>query len=192
MFSNILSHQRVVIANFSNRESAIQTFDHLVLSGFPLAQLFLLGHDLDHGPNKGLDYSSEQGLDHSLERSNLPKVSYGCVTGTATGLNKGALLGNLIGGTSGVLLGVGLIALPGVGQLMLGSVIAFILLSGGACSAAGGLTGAFIGLGLTSQQAQSHAQQIAKGRLLLVVEGTARDIEHAHYLLKNPCPNPLV
>jgi hypothetical protein len=192
VFSNILSHQRVAIANFSNRESAIQAFDHLVLSGFPLAQLFLLDQDLGHGSDHGSDHDSDHRSDHRSEHSNLPAVPYGCVMGTATGLKKGALLGNLIGGTSGVLLGVGLIALPGVGQLMLGSAIAFILLSGGACSAAGGLTGAFIGLGLTSKQAQSHAQQIAKGRLLLVVEGTARDIEHAHYLLKNPCPNPLV
>jgi hypothetical protein len=169
VFSTILARQRVAIATFPNRETAGRSLDHLVLSGFPIAQVFLL------------DYGSGQS-----NLSELPSVPFGCVTGTATGLKKGVFLGNLVGGTSGLLLGAGLIALPGVGQLMLSSVIAFVLLSGGICTAAGGLTGGLIGLGLTSQQAKAHSQQVASGRLLLVVEGTARDIARAHYLLNQP------
>lgn len=169
MFSTILARQRVAIATFSNRETAEQSLDHLVLSGFPLAQVFLL----------------DSGSGHS-KSSELPSAPFGYVTGTATGLKKGVFLGNLVGGTSGLLLGAGLIALPGVGQLMLSSAIAFVLLSGGICTAAGGLTGGLLGLGLTSAQAKVHGQQIARGRLLLVVEGTARDIDRAHYLLNQP------
>lgn len=94
------------------------------------------------------------------------------------------VLGNFIGGTTGLLLGAGLIALPGVGQLMLSSAIAFVLLSGGICTAAGGLTGALIGLGLTSEQAKQYSQQVSKGSFLVVVEGTDQDIDRARHLLK--------
>jgi hypothetical protein len=167
VFNTILTHQRKAIATFSNREAAGQALDHLVLSGFPLAQVFLLDHGLER-----------------LNASKSPSVPFGSVTGTATGLKKGMVLGNLVGGTSGLLLGVGLMALPGVGQLMLSSAIAFVLLSGGICTAAGGLTGALIGLGLTSKQAEAYSQQISRGSLLLVVEGTAREIDRANYLLK--------
>jgi hypothetical protein len=168
VLSTILTHQRAEIATFSTREAAGQALDHLIFSGFPLAQVFL--------------------LDRGSERPNpsaLPAVPFGTVTGTATGLKKGMFLGNLVGGTSGLLLGAGLIALPGVGQLVLSSAIAFVLLSGGICTAAGGLTGALIGLGLTSEQANAHSQQVAQGRLLLIVEGSARDIDRARYLLNN-------
>jgi hypothetical protein len=166
VFSTILTHHREAIATFSTREDAGQALDRLIFSGFPLAQVFLLDGGLER-PNA----------------SDLPLIPIGAVTGTATGLKKGMVWGNLVGGTSGLLLGAGLIALPGVGQLMLSSAIAFVLLSGGICTAAGGLTGALIGLGLTSEQAKNHSQQVAEGRLLLIVEGTAQDIERARYLL---------
>jgi hypothetical protein len=80
-------------------------------------------------------------------------------------------------------LGAGLIALPGVGQLVLSSAIAFVLLSSGICTAAGGVVGALIGLGLTAKQAQTYSQQVSNGSSLLVVEGTARDIDQARLLL---------
>jgi len=95
------------------------------------------------------------------------------------------ILGNLLGGTTGLLLGVGLLALPGVGQLMLSSAIAFVFLSGGICTAAGGLTGALIGLGLTSEQAKKYSQQVSQGSFLLVVEGTEQNIDRARNLLRN-------
>jgi hypothetical protein len=166
VINTILTQQRAAIATFSSREAAGKALDHLIFSGFPLAQVFL--------------------LDGGRERPNiseLPMVPIGNVTGTATGLKKGMVWGNLVGGTSGLLLGAGLIALPGVGQLVLSSAIAFVLLSGGICTAAGGITGALIGLGLTSEQAKNHSQQVAEGRLLLIVEGASSDIEHARYLL---------
>lgn len=167
MFNTILTHQRAVIGTFPSREAAGLALDHLVLSGFPLAQVFI--------------------LDHSLEDVNslkIPSSSLGTVTGTATGLKKGMILGNLVGGTTGLLLGAGLIALPGVGQLRLSSAIAFVVLSGGICTASGGLTGALIGLGLTSEQAKAYSQVVSRGSLLLAVEGTSHDIERARYLLK--------
>jgi hypothetical protein len=169
MFSSILSQRRQVLATFSTREVAGQALDHLVLSGFPIAQVFLLGHDW--------------GENHP-DSAHLPPNSYGTVTGTATGLKKGVLLGNLMGGTTGLLLGAGLIALPGVGQLMLSSAIVFVLLSGGVCTAAGGLVGALIGLELTSEQAKEYSEQVSNGSFLLVVEGTDQEIGRARHLLQ--------
>jgi hypothetical protein len=167
VFNTILARHREAIATFSTREAAGQALDRLVLSGFPLAQVFLLDRGLEH-----------------LNASELIPVNVGTITGTATGLKKGMVIGNFVGGTSGLLLGVGLIALPGVGQLVLSSAIAFVLLSGGICTAAGGLMGASIGLGITSKQAKADSQQISKGSLLLVVEGTTREIDRARHLLK--------
>lgn len=85
---------------------------------------------------------------------------------------------------TGLVLGAGLIALSGVGQLVFSSAIAFMLISGGICTAAGGLVGAMIGLGLTSEQAKAHSQQVADGHVLLMVEGTAQDLDRARSLLQ--------
>jgi hypothetical protein len=167
MFNTILSQQRQVLGTFSSREDAGQALDCLVFSGFPLAQVFLLGQRCEEQQN-------------SL---NLPSESFGSIAGTATGLKKGMFLGNLVGGATGLLLGVGLLALPGVGQVLLSGAIGFTLLSSGICTAAGGLAGALIGLGLTSEQAKAYQQQISQGRVLLIVEGSGQEVDRAKYLL---------
>jgi len=163
--NTILTHHREVIGIFPSRETAGQAIDHLIFTGFPVAQVFLMGHDLNS--------------------STLISNSFSAITGTATGLKRGMFLGNLIGGTTGLLLGIGLIALPGVGQLMLSSAIAFVVLSGGVCTVAGGLAGALIGLGLTSEQAKEYSKKVARGSFLLVIEGTGQNIERARYLVKD-------
>ncbi len=162
--------QRQVIGTFSNPESAGQALDRLVLSGFPIAQAFLVGQN----------YTTSQDT-APLE---LPASNFGTITGTATGLKKGLVLGNLVGGASGLLLGAGLLALPGVGQVVLSSAIVFTLLSGGICTAAGGLIGALIGLGLTADQAKKYSRLVANGNVLLMVEGTVEEIDRAQQLLK--------
>jgi hypothetical protein len=170
MFRDVLNQRRQVIGMFSSRETAGKALDRLILSGFPIAQAFLIGQDCN---------SSK-----STASSELPTAPIGAITGTATGLKKGFVLGNLIGGTSGLLLGAGLLALPGVGQVVLSSAIAFTLLSGGIGIAAGGLMGALIGLGLTSEQAKQYSQQVANGNILLMVKGTAQEIDRAQQFLK--------
>ncbi len=169
MLNTVLTQRRQVIKTFSSREAAGQAFDHLVFSGLSIAQIFLLGH----------------GLDKTYPYPNLPANPHGTITGTATGLKKGLLMGNLAGGATGLLLGLGLIALPGVGSLLLSSAIAFVLISGGIGTAAGGLTGALIGLGLTSDQAKAYSQQVSSGSVLLMVEGTQQNIDRAKLLLNS-------
>jgi hypothetical protein len=170
MFNAILNQHRQVVGIFSSREAAGVALDQIVLSGFPIAHVFLLGQN---GSNSAETFSTA-----------VSSANFGKITGTATGLKKGMAIGNLVGGTSGLLLGAGLIALPGVGQLMLSSAIAFIILSSGICTAAGGLTGALIGLGVTSDQAKAYSQKVSAGNFLLIVEGTTAEIERARHLLK--------
>ena len=168
MIGEVLSQERQVVGMFSSRVAAGQAFERLILAGFPIAQTFLIGQDGSK----------------DIATATSPASNLGVITGTATGLKKGLILGNLLGGTSGLLLGAGLLALPGVGQVVLSSAIAFTLLSGGICTAAGGLIGGLIGLGLTSEQAKKYGQYIENGYTLLMVEGTLKQIDRARQLLK--------
>jgi hypothetical protein len=162
--NTILTHHRAVVGTFPNRNAAGQALDQIIYSGFPIAQIFLIGHDINNN-------------------SSTPN-SFGTVTGTATGLKKGMFLGNFIGGTTGLALGIGLIALPGVGQLVWSSAIAFVFISSAICTVAGGFGGALIGLGLTSDQAKEYSRQVSEGSFLLIVEGTGQEIDLARQLVK--------
>jgi len=163
------------IGTFSNPESAARALDRLILAGFPLANIFLIGKDFATWEQNGKVVQGCQLVN---------QVQPGAIAGTALGLTKGLVAGNVLGGAAGVLLGLGLLALPGVGQVALGSAVVFTLLSGGICTAAGGMIGALIGLGMTETQAREYSQQVAKGYYLIVVSGTDREIRCAERLLK--------
>jgi hypothetical protein len=164
--NTILTQDRVAIGTFPNREAAGRALDRIVFSGFPIAKVFLIGHDAD------------------TNSSTLAPNSFGTITGTASGLKKGMYVGNLAGGTTGLALGMGLIALPGVGQLALSSAIAFVAIGSVMCTVAGGFSGALIGLGLTSERAKEYSRQVSKGSFLLIVEGSDREIDLARQLIK--------
>jgi hypothetical protein len=169
----LANNHRRAISIFSTREMAGQAIDRLMFSGFPLAQVFLVGKD-------EITTESQNG---SQQQEMSPSASADAVTGTATGMQKGLVLGNLLGGVTGLVLGMGILALPGVGQIALSSAIAFTLLSGGICTAAGGVIGALIGLGLTSDEAKEYSKQIAQGNFLVIIEGTDKEILLAQRML---------
>lgn len=166
----MLNQNSRLVGTYPNIKSAGEGLDQLVLAGFPLAKVFLVGKNLtncvDNGTVKGVQL-----------------VEPGAITGTALGLTKGLLVGNILGGATGVLLGLGILALPGIGQIALTSAAVFTLISGGICTAAGGVIGALVGLGLTETSVKNYSKQLAKGNYLLIVSGTEREIQAADRIL---------
>lgn len=97
----------------------------------------------------------------------------------AGGAVSGATTGGIIGGIAGLLIGIGAIAIPGIGGLLVGGPIAAALgLSGAAASTAtgaltgalaGGIVGALIGLGVPEEDARIYEERIQAGAILLAV-----------------------
>ena len=99
--------------------------------------------------------------------------------GTATGVTAGGV----IGGTLGLLVGIGALAIPGVGPLIAAGPIVSALAGLGVGGAIGGITGALIGLGIPEYEAKRYEGRINKGGILLSVHcdssewtGKAKDI----------------
>lgn len=101
---------------------------------------------------------------------------------------EGALAGTAVGGITGLLVGLGLVAIPGIGPVMLAGAAATALattISGGAIGAAtGGLAGALVGLGLSDEHAQIYSDRIARGEYLVMVEGTEADMALAESIFR--------
>lgn len=97
----------------------------------------------------------------------------------AEGAVSGATTGGIIGGIAGLLIGIGAIAIPGIGGLLVGGPIAAALgLSGAAATTAtgaltgalaGGIVGALIGLGVPEEDARVYEERIKAGAILLAV-----------------------
>lgn len=85
------------------------------------------------------------------------------------GAAAGSLSGATIGGTLGWLVGIGSLAIPGVGPFIAAGPIVATLAGVGAGAAVGGLTGALIGLGIPEYEAKRYEGHINEGGVLLSV-----------------------
>ena len=85
--------------------------------------------------------------------------------GTATGAGTGVVLG----GALGWLVGIGALAIPGVGPFIAAGPIMAALAGAGVGGTVGGLTGALIGMGIPEYEAKRFEGRVKDGGILLSV-----------------------
>src|SRR5207244_7702042 len=85
------------------------------------------------------------------------------------GAAAGASTGGVLGGGLGWLVGIGALAIPGVGPFIAAGPIMAALAGAAVGAAAGGLTGALIGLGIPEYEAKQYEGKILKGNMLISV-----------------------
>jgi hypothetical protein len=85
------------------------------------------------------------------------------------GATAGAGTGIVLGGAMGWLLGVGALAIPGLGPFIAAGPIMAALAGAGVGGAVGGVTGALIGMGIPEYQAKRYEGRVKDGGILLSV-----------------------
>ncbi len=101
------------------------------------------------------------------------------------GAGVGAMSGGVVGGVAGWLVALGVIAIPGLGPILVGGALAAALgVTAGATVAgvglgvaAGGLVGALVGMGIPEHDANYYDKHFREGRVIVSVR--ARDISRA-------------
>jgi hypothetical protein len=150
----------VVAGLFTEREAAVAAIDDLKAAGFDAEDVGVAMRDRsDQG-----DLAAETG------------------TKAAGGAATGALGGGLLGGALGLMVGLGALAIPGVGPVIAGGMLATAFGLGGGTAvagagigaAAGGLVGALVGLGIPEADAQRFEAGFNAGGVLVTVNGGAR------------------
>ena len=102
--------------------------------------------------------------------------------GAASGAGGGAVLG----GALGWMVGIGALAIPGLGPFIAAGPIMAALAGAGAGAAAGGLTGALIGMGIPELEAKQYEGKVKSGNILMSVHAEdGREVTRAKEILKN-------
>jgi hypothetical protein len=101
----------------------------------------------------------------TTEKSN--KAPEGAASGAGSGL--------LLGGALGWFVGVGALALPGVGPLIAAGPILAALAGAGVGSAVGGITGGLVGMGIPEYEAKRYEGPVSTGGTLISVHVTNSD-----------------
>src|ERR1700733_6868110 len=85
------------------------------------------------------------------------------------GATAGASSGAVIGGVLGWLVGIGALAIPGIGPFIAAGPIVAGLAGAGAVGVAGGIVGALVGFGIPEYEAKRYEGRVKHGGILLSV-----------------------
>src|SRR5580700_5914794 len=85
------------------------------------------------------------------------------------GAAAGATTGAVLGGGLGLLVGVGALAIPGLGPFIAAGPIMAALAGMGVGGAVGGVTGALVGMGIPEYEAKRYEGHVKEGGILLSV-----------------------
>jgi hypothetical protein len=158
-----MSKNKSVLGIYSNRsavENAITAFRD---SGFQSSDLSILLPD-----NLGNEALAAQ------KETKAPE-------GAAAGAGSGAV----IGGALGWLVGIGALAIPGIGPFIAAGPIMSALAGMGVGGAVGGLTGALLGLGIPECEAKRYEGRLLKGGILVSVHcDSAQEIASAKKIME--------
>jgi hypothetical protein len=91
------------------------------------------------------------------------------------GATTGAGAGGLLGGSLGWLVGIGALAIPGLGPFIAAGPIMAALGGAAVGAAVGGLTGALIGMGIPEYEAKAYEGKLMAGNILIAVHSDDRD-----------------
>jgi hypothetical protein len=173
--------ERRAIGTFSNYEATEIALRELKNSNFLMDQVSVVGIDIDsHIEVTGANTSNRLADVGNLDTNENEAGE------TA---KKGAVAGVTLGGLTGLLVGLGIVAIPGVGPVMLAGAAATAIgtaISGSAIgAAAGSLAGGLIGLEIPEDRAKVYSDRVSQGDYLVIVEGSKADIALAESIFSN-------
>src|ERR1700761_6718495 len=155
--------KKAVFGIYSSGEHAERAVDTLITAGFASSDISVLLPDT----------RSTKEFAHVKE------------TKAPEGTTAGVTTGGVIGGTLGALVGVGALAIPGLGPCIAAGPIMAGLAGLGVGGAVGGLVGALVGMGIPEYEAKRYEGRVKSGGTLLSVHcDTAAQIDRAKEVLK--------
>jgi len=162
-----------IVALYDDLSTAQQVVRELRDAGIPSADISLVAQDA----------AGEYG-------KYLTKTTTKVKDSTADGVDKGAGVGALVGGLGGLLVGLGALAIPGIGPVLaagpLATAVAAIVGAGvgaAAGGAVGGIIGGLVDLGIPEEQAHYYAEGIRRGGVLVTVRTNDGDTDKAHAIM---------
>ena len=90
-----------------------------------------------------------------------------------SGATAGAFLGGITGGIAGWLVGIGALAIPGIGPIVAAGALATTLGGAAVGAVAGGLIGALVGAGIPEDDARDYETHVSEGRILITAQATS-------------------
>jgi uncharacterized protein (TIGR02271 family) len=153
---------RTVVGLYDRFEEAQKVVRALVDEGISREDISLIARDAEG------EYARYMGDDAEGGKENV-----------ADGAAAGAGIGAVLGGLGGLVVGLGALAIPGIGPVIAAGPLAATLAGAGIGAAAGGVIGALTDLGVPDEHAQAYAEGVRRGGTLVVARVGDEHANHA-------------
>ncbi len=165
-----MNKYRRSVGLFYSRDEAEKALRALKDDGFDMNRVNVVAKDADK-------VTESAGVETAYDKGN----------NAAEGAGAGATSGAVLGGIGGLLIGLGTLAIPGVGPIIVAgeaaTTIATTLAGAGIGAAAGGIIGGLVGLGIPEDKAKIYSDRVGSGSYLIMVNSTDDDISRAERIL---------
>ncbi|WP_423800101.1 general stress protein [Neobacillus sp. SAB-20_R2A] len=150
-------HMKNVVGVYDTEQEAINAIDRLLDQGYHKNEISMIG-------------------------KNVEQVSVDTGTAIEETAATGAAVCGVLGGIPGLLAGAGALAIPGIGPLVAAGPIAAGLMGAITGAGIGGLTGAFVGMGIPHEEAESYEKSVKEGKIIVLVEKRCDNRNDRNYL----------
>lgn len=144
---------KTVVGTYDNIETAYAVANDLVSAGYNRNDISVVANDRDSA------YSPYV----------TTKVDTKVVK-TSDDVGAGAGIGAAIGGIGGLLVGLGALAIPGIGPVIAAGPLLAALTGAGVGAVAGGIVGALVDLGIPDEEANLYAEGLHRGDILVIAQ----------------------
>ena len=144
---------------------------NLETAGFASSDVSVLSRNPDQANalEEGYGTGAERMMDQSRE------VGHTNATKAPEGTTTGVISGGVLGGVAGWLVGIGALAIPGVGPFIAAGPILAALSGAAIAATAGGVVGALVGFGIPEYEAKLYSGKLDAGHILIGVHAETHD-----------------
>lgn len=143
--------EKKIVGVFHTEQDAINAVDSLKRHGYNAEDISIIARD----------------------RGEMSAIIEETGTKAPEGIAAGAVTGGTLGGVSGALLGMGALAIPGIGPFIAAGPIVAGLTGAVVGAGAGGLVGGLIGLGIPEEEAKKYNDYLKNGYILVLVDANS-------------------
>jgi uncharacterized membrane protein len=140
---------KTVVGTYDNIQTAYAVANDLISAGYSRNDISVVANDANN------EYASHV----DVERVD-----------TADDVATGAGIGAAIGGLGGLLVGLGALAIPGVGPVIAAGPLLAALTGAGVGAVTGGIVGALVDMGIPDEDAHIYSEGLRRGHVLVVAQ----------------------
>jgi len=140
---------KTVVGTYDNIQTAYAVANDLISAGYSRNDISVVAND---AKNEYAPYTDANYVDSTDD------------------VAKGAGIGAAIGGLGGLLVGLGALAIPGVGPVIAAGPLLAALTGAGVGAVTGGIVGALVDMGIPDEEAHIYSEGLRRGHVLVIAQ----------------------